>query len=252
MELIECIINEEQEFPKLFASYAEMEYGLLFYNEKEKESYDSNHAIIYPDKITDFEAVISEIKDFYIRKEIVPRLYQPFVEGYFFDRKELLEKHGYNVEMYGKNKFMLLSEESTLEIQERLAIRRIKKWDERISLDVYQPSNEDYGIEVEKSSLKNENYYLFAGFLGNEIATIVAFHESSYGCTRFDYILTAPKHRGKGYAREILSYATDYCKQNGIKNCFQWPAHETSEKMCREAGFEDLFEVEAASAFFVK
>ena len=244
----EGILREELEFPKLFASFDEKEYGILFSNKDDKKSHDSNHAILYPDRITDFEQVILDVRSFYLKNDTVPRIYQPFVDGYFSERKAILEKCGYSIVKFGKSKFMLLSAESTIHMPNRLDIRRIIEWDEQIGNDIYIPSGEDYAVEVEKSSLKNSDYYLFAGYLDNDIAALVSFHKSKYDCTRFDYIETAPKHRGNGYAREILSFATDYCKQNNLPNCFQWPAHETSEKICYDAGFRTIFEIEAGAA----
>lgn len=52
------IIREEDEFPKLFADYVETDYGILFFNEANKDSYDSNHAVIYPERITDLAGVL--------------------------------------------------------------------------------------------------------------------------------------------------------------------------------------------------
>ena len=52
-EYIKSIKQEEIEFPKRFASYMEKDYGILFYMENNKDSYDGNHACIYPHKITD-------------------------------------------------------------------------------------------------------------------------------------------------------------------------------------------------------
>ena len=42
---------EEDLFPKLFTNYEERSYGILFYNEENRDSYDSNHAVIYKDRI---------------------------------------------------------------------------------------------------------------------------------------------------------------------------------------------------------
>ena len=56
-EYAESIKQEEIDFPKRFSSYVEKEYGILFYMEDNKDSYDGNHACIYPQRITDLGAV---------------------------------------------------------------------------------------------------------------------------------------------------------------------------------------------------
>lgn len=52
MDLLK-IYREKDLFPREFTVFAERAYGLLFYNENNKDSYDSNHAIIFKDRIND-------------------------------------------------------------------------------------------------------------------------------------------------------------------------------------------------------
>ena len=44
---------EEDLFPKLFINFEERSYGILFYNEANRDSYDSNHAVICRGRIDD-------------------------------------------------------------------------------------------------------------------------------------------------------------------------------------------------------
>ncbi|MDR2505575.1 MAG: GNAT family N-acetyltransferase [Oscillospiraceae bacterium] len=247
--LRQTILREEEEFPKLLANYEERDWGILFYNVDEPESNDSNHAVIYPTKIADIETVLCEIKAFYLGKGLIPRVYQPFVQGCFTERKAILNKSGFNVRAFS-NEFFLLSDENSIRIEPRLDVRRITEWDERVASDVYVPANEAYGVEPEKRSIKNKNYYLFAGFIADEMAAVVSFHSSELGCTRFDYILTSPKYRAKGYGKELLGFAVDYCKENHFPNCFTWFANPRSAKNGYEAGFRSLFTVETGEAVF--
>ena len=48
---LEKMYIEEDLFPREITSYETRYYGLLFYNEDNKDSYDSNHAIIYKERI---------------------------------------------------------------------------------------------------------------------------------------------------------------------------------------------------------
>lgn len=250
MTIRQKCLREEMEFPKWFSNYEEKEYGIIFYNEKEKESHDSNHAVLYHDKINSLHSVLTEIKDFYLNKGITPRIYQPYKNNYFADNKATFEKCGYTIQMYENSRFMLLSKKNTIAQGGKISIKRLVEWDERIATDMYFPADESYGIEVEKNSLKNRNYFLYCGFLGDEIVTLISFHLSEYDCTRFDYILTAPKHRGKGYAKDLIGYVSDYCTKNNFPNCFQWPTSEISEKTSSAAGFEFAFEEQAGAAIY--
>lgn len=251
MDLQECIIQEELIFPKHFASYIEKEYGVLFYNENAKESNDSNHAILFPDKFQNFSNAINEVKDFYLSKGITPIIYQPFINGYFKSRRNVLENQGYELESYGFHPIMILKGKNAIQKSNNLDIRRVLDWDNRISTDIFVPLGKEYEIEVIKNSLRNKNNYLFVGYLGEVAVTTTYLHVSQFNCTRFDHIVTAEKYRKKSYARELLSFVVEYCKINKLPNCFQWPAHNTSEKMCCEAGFREIFQIEECTATYL-
>ena len=83
MDLLK-IYREEDLFPREFTVYAEREYGLLFYNDNNKDSYDSNHAIIFKDRINDIPKTLEDITEFYRNKGIKPTIYQSITDdGYF-------------------------------------------------------------------------------------------------------------------------------------------------------------------------
>ena len=67
MNLSDCYLEEDL-FPKIFTDYEERNYGILFYNEDNKDSFDSNHAVIYRDKTEDLPGVLSDIVRFYSSK----------------------------------------------------------------------------------------------------------------------------------------------------------------------------------------
>jgi N-acetylglutamate synthase-like GNAT family acetyltransferase len=253
MNIRNCILDEELYFPKMFTNYEEKEYGILFFNENNKESYDSNHAVIHPEKINNFEKTIIDVKKFYNSKGIIPRIYQPFVNGYFQKHRKELETNGFEIKIHGNNKFMILLDKNSIQSENKLEMRRITEWDERIAKDIYIPSDEEYEIEREKESIKNENYYLFCGFQNKKMITMLSLHTTIRSrCTRFDYIIVSKEYRNKNYGKEILSYAVNYAKENNFINCYQWPANSHSEHICEEAGFRKIFEEEAGEAVGIK
>ena len=62
---------EEDLFPREIASCETRDYGFLFFNEENKDSFDQNHAIIYRDKIVDLNAGLEDIINFYKKKDIL-------------------------------------------------------------------------------------------------------------------------------------------------------------------------------------
>jgi len=248
-----AIMQEEDIFPKVFTNYRIEPYGILFYNELNKTSYDSNHAVIYRNEVLNLGEVLDQITAFYQSKDIHPSIYQAVIdEGYFQEEKDIFRAKGYNTWVEEPANFMLLNNSNKIFVQKTIDVRLVTEWDKRIATDICIPSNEEYEIEVFKQSVKDDDSKVFVGYVGNKAVAITRLHLSEYDCCRFDYILVSKNDRKNGYARELLSYVTDYCRDKGIKNCYQWPAHKTSEKLCHEAGFRSLFKSEIARASYSK
>lgn len=245
-ELINGIKQEEIDFPKRFASYEEKEYGILFYMADNTDSYDGNHACIYPDKITDLGAVLEDITAFYQKLGIRASIYHPFEKDYFRNNIEILKAHGYTYTAEEAHRVMLLTEKSSIVVPKRLDIRVRKEWDEHIATDILLPSGEPWEIEVTRKRTEQDETYLFVGYLDGKAIVYSDIHKSEYGNTRFDYIVTAREHRGNGYASELLSFMVEYCTKNNFPMCWQWAG--PSEHICYKAGFREMFTMEAGFA----
>jgi len=249
----EQILKEEMEFPKAFTFYEERDYGILYYNAENQESGDSNHSVIYPEKITDLRYVLNDIANFYESKNIYPYayIYHPFVEDYFIDNAKILKECGYAFTIEPDIPIMLLTGENKINIPERLAIRRIENWDKNIENDVLTcVANKKHFTTVIKNSMgsRGENNYLFIGYIENEAVSLLAFHVSRHGVTCFDEMGTAEKHKNKGYAREMNRYAADFVRKHNLPTAYQWPAHKTSERITTEAGFRIAFTIPSGFA----
>lgn len=73
MDIKNNIIITELEFPKVFIHFICKKYGLLFYNENNKSSYDSNHAILYADKLDNLDAVLDDYCHILLTKRYYPK-----------------------------------------------------------------------------------------------------------------------------------------------------------------------------------
>jgi len=68
------------------------------------------------------DKAIEETTNFYLAKEIVPRVYSPLTDNYFERHRNSFERHGYAIESYGNSNFMLLTEENGIRIDPRLIV----------------------------------------------------------------------------------------------------------------------------------
>ena len=245
-QIVDGIKQEEIEFPKRFASYVEKEYGILFYMKDNTDSYDGNHACIYPDKIKDLGVVLDDIAAFYKKLGIRASIYHPYEKEYFRKHEAILNEHGYTYTPEDDHRVMLLHADNQIQTPKRLEIRVLNTWDEHVATDILVPSNEPWEVEVTKRRTMEAGTYLFVGYLNGKAVVYTDIHKSDYGNTRFDYIVTAKEHRSKGYASELLNYVVEYCKAQNFPVCWQWAG--PSEHICYKAGFREQFTMEAGFA----
>ncbi|MFT3951913.1 MAG: hypothetical protein QM689_08230 [Oscillospiraceae bacterium] len=248
MNIQTAILREESEFPKRFAAWEETEYGLLFYMDDNHDSYDGNHAFLFPENITDLGAVLDDIRGFYLRRGITPVIYHPHQQDYFNLHKETLAQHGFSFTPEEPHRVMILSAENRIQTDKRLDIRLLTEWDERIAADILLPGGEPWEIAPAKQMMKAPGSFLYAGYLGETAMVYTNIHSSPYGNTRFDYIVTAKAHRGMGYASELLSFVVDDCKRKELPVCWQWAG--PSEHITYRAGFRESFSIPAGYAKF--
>ena len=111
MNLQDCYMEEDL-FPMIFAEYEERAYGILFYNAENKDSFDSNHAVIYKDRIHDIRQVLTDIVGFYKMNGSRPIIYQSMSDDdWFGEIKNELNEAGF---------------ESWVEEQEYMLIQKMK------------------------------------------------------------------------------------------------------------------------------
>ena len=250
MDLLK-IYREEDLFPREFTAYAERKYGLLFYNENNKDSYDSNHAIIFKDRINDVTKTLEDITEFYRDKGIKPAIYQSITDdGYFESIQEELAEYGYDV--YGEeNRYMVLLDECKIMPNPLIEVLKIEKREDTFRTNIFEAAGEPWETDVVKMALEKSNTLFFVAYIDGCPVGMTRAHTKD-GVCRVDYLLVATEHRKKGVGRAIIQIFAKYCMKNKIENCFLWPDGESAERIYDEAGFR-LVEVKMAGrACYVK
>ena len=74
---VKRMLETELRFPQRFTNMVQRNYGLIFFNEGNKRSYDSNHALILD--LIGVESSVRDIESFYKSKGINPRIYGAFL-----------------------------------------------------------------------------------------------------------------------------------------------------------------------------
>lgn len=236
--IFEKMYIEEDLFPREITSFEMRDYGILFYNEKNKDSYDSNHALIYKDKVSDLGEVLADILRFYISKGIMPVIYQSILdEGYFEEKMDVFITYGFDV-FSEPQKYMILAEENMLSRNKDVSVYQVHTWCVNYK-EIFEKAEEPWEIGMAKRALENENTLFFVAFYQDKPVGMLYAHITENVC-RGEYLLVSKECRNIGVGRSLMHSFTEYCKENGVDICYLWPAGDSAEKIYLEAGFREV------------
>ena len=234
MNLQDCYVEEDL-FPKIFAEYEERDYGILFYNTENKNSFDSNHAVIYRDRIHDLHQVLADIAGFYKAKGSRPIIYQSMLDDNWFDEiKDELAAAGFESRIEDQE-YMLLSGNNLIIPNPEITVKRVSEWNDEIE-NIFSEAEEPWGIMVARKTLAYPRAWMFAAYINKKVVGLLYGHISERVC-RVDYLLVSKKHRKKGAGRALFYHYMELCKQNGIENTYIWPDGDTPKRIYEEGGY---------------
>lgn len=226
--------REEDLFPREFTQVIPRPWGNLYYSADNPDSYDSNHALIFRDRVEDLPAVLAEIADFYRARGRKPIIYQSILDdGWFGEIADDLSAAGYR-SWQEEQHWMLLAGDSR--ITAKADVRRVTAWTDDLVVHLYEAAGEPWEIAVAKRQLGNPNTLYFAAYEDGKPVGAIYGHVNDEGICRIDYLLVATAHRGKGLGRALTHAFVTHCRQENIP-CALWPDGDTPRRIYEEAGF---------------
>ena len=226
--------REEDLFPREFTNAHERPWGMMYHNPDNPDSYDSNHALIFRDRVTALPAVLREIADFYLSRGMPPIIYQSILDdGWFGEIAGELSAAGFR-SWQEEQRWMVLTEGSA--IRAEADVRRLDTWTDDLATHLYEAAGEPWEIAVAKRQLENPNTLYFAAFVDDKPVGAIYGHVNGEGVCRIDYLLVATAHRGKGLGRALTHAFVTHCRENRIP-CALWPDGDTPRRIYEEAGF---------------
>lgn len=188
---------EEDLFPREITCFIEKDYGILFYNDDNKDSFDSNHAIIYRNKISDLSVVLQDIVCFYQGKGITPNIYQSISDdGYFEEIQNELDQFGFE-SWTESQRYMILVDENEIRTSADIYVKRVFEWKDEYRTEIFEKANEPWETDVVKRALMNDNTLFFVAFYKGKPVGMTHCHVTNDIC-RVDYLLVSKESRNIG------------------------------------------------------
>ena len=228
--------REEDLFPREFTGMTERPWGILFHNEANRDSYDSNHALICRDRVTDLPAVLQEITEFYLSRGLHPVIYQSIMdEGWFGGIGPQLSAAGYRswLEM---QTYMALTAENAIVPDPAIDVRQEPVWRDEFGTHIFEAAGEPWEIPVVRRQMENAGICCFVARMDGRPVGMIYGHVNGENVCRIDYLLTATAFRGRGVGRALTHAFVEHVKRTGV-DCVLWPDGDTPRRIYEEAGF---------------
>jgi hypothetical protein len=132
------MLDTELHFPQRFTNMVQKNYGLIYFNEGNKNSWDSNHAVITD--LIGVESSVRDIESFYKSKGINPRVFCSYQQGELDKLRPSLENHEYTIEMR-PDKFFVHDHESALKPVPGMRIQRVRN----LTIDIMETIAMEFG-----------------------------------------------------------------------------------------------------------
>ena len=239
--MLNRLIMVEQQFAKRFTNVVPKPYGVIYWNEANKDSYASNHAII-----TDFIGIEGSLKDicgFYKSKDITPVLYPSLKENELSILSPYLKNHGFEIESLYHEYFLLQNEPVSTPIHGIYFDRLLQVKDDLKEL-LLSDNYGEWAIKYLERHLKSPGYHLIGGFANDELVTIASINVFE-GYSRIDDAFTNKFYRGKGYFTALLHHLIEYNKEHGDNHLYLYSHFPESTKVFEKAGFVKLENLKA-------
>ena len=228
--------REEDMFPREFTGMEKRPWGVMFHNEQNRDSYDSNHALIFRDKVDDLPAVLREIAVFYLSRGLHPVIYQSILDdGWFGEIAGALDAAGYR-SWLEEQTYMALTAPSAIVPDPAITVRQETVWQDAFGREIFEAAGEPWEIPVVRRQLQNPGTRLFVAYAQGHPVGMIYGHINAENVCRIDYLLVATAERGRGVGRALTHAFVHHCRETGV-DCVLWPDGDTPRRIYEEAGF---------------
>lgn len=234
--ILKRMIDTELHFASRFTGMTTKDWGLLFWNEGNKTSHDSNHAIII-DQLG-VESTLKEIFSFYKGKGITPRIYPSLKSGELESLRPHLERHGYQIESY-PTKYYLHQQPSGIRPLDDFFVQRIRQVDDMLMNMIIEGGGGEWTIKVVQRHLLHPSYHLLGGFVEENLVCVASVGTFA-GYSRVDDVMTHPAYRGKGYSSALIDYLVKYHKNLSDNNLYLYTKTPEAGRIYEKAGFVEI------------
>jgi len=233
---VKRMLDTELHFPQRFTNMVQKNYGFIFFNEGNKNSWDSNHAVITD--LIGVESSVRDIESFYKSKGINPRIFCSYQPNELEKIRPSLDNHEFSIEMR-PDKFFVHDHESNLRPVAGLRIQRVRNLTIDIMDTIASEFGGDFTIRVAERHLQHPSYHLLCGYWDEEVVSMASVGIFA-GYSRVDDVYTRADYRGRGFAGAMMHHLIEYHRQLSQNYLYLYSSHPETIRVYQKAGFSEL------------
>jgi GNAT superfamily N-acetyltransferase len=234
---INRMFQTEISFCDSFTSRMDTHYGRLYYNPQNPLSHDSNHAHIMKNLLHP-EDTLQDIKAFFRKQGLTPRIYPSFVTGELEILRPYLVAAGFIIKTENARTF-LFPPEVQMPLDSTVSVKRITRISSDVIELIHSEDKGDWTIKVLRRHDDDEKFHLLGLFEDGKCLSIASV-KTMDGYSRVDDVLTHSNHRGKHFGTRLMEYLVNYHRTISENYLYIWATNPIAIDMYLRVGFMEI------------
>lgn len=249
-KIMDCILKTECCYPENYSNRIETTYGMIFVDDTQKDSINSNHAVILPERVEykvhsktgkkyylkNINLALQEIVSFYQQRGMIPRIYSPYYQGFLSQIEPLLTKYQFHVKKNPLKELLVLTKVNKEPLLKDFRMMRMKYFSEEVIEKMYDKETKKYGKNEIKNALLSPNFHYYIGFFKEEPVAVASVYYST-NVAKVGHLATAMKYRKLGYTAQLLRLIFQQHLSLHSIPMYTYTNNLITRQQCMEAGF---------------
>ena len=202
-------------------------------------SFSSNHGVFFGEK-GDVPYFAAKVRDFYLSKNLKPRIDLVFSENYDQELFEIFKKYGFLHREKRENIICMVKDRPAKKLLLRpIEISRQEIWDDRLTENIIGPGYDAYMPRVLQKSILNKNCNFFvASLFGEPVSMCMITEGKNVSC--LSSVMTGMGFRGCSFASKMLSFVAEEYKNISSKPLYLLTDNNSAVPLYASAGFSKI------------
>lgn len=230
-KMFDAIKKTQSTYPALFSGVEDTPWGMLFHNPSNTLSVEANHGVLFAP--CDYQTAWEQVKEFYKKKGIPPRLYCYLPQEEFPCLEQMARNTGCSLTP-SDLELLVCKTPVFKELKSPITFEVLKEWDKGINEHII---GENLHLEgLLRGSMKHSSYRLIVGRLFGTPVTMAGLWDNGT-VMRISNVMTGEQFRGFGFGGALITHVLSLAAATP-KTVYLFANNPTAIRMYKRVGME--------------